>query len=133
MSASQHARKRPPNPNKPAVQYNKIGEPLPTGLRLPPRPQRQVHTAAALVRLDCQHLVQLDDIALEPQPRSRHIETPDPRGAEPDLGDRLIPVLDEIGAPVAEGQCVVRPQVLLVEYLQTGVLSFGDDSARPRQ
>jgi hypothetical protein len=27
------------------------------GLRLPPRPQRQIHTAAALVHLDGQHLV----------------------------------------------------------------------------
>ncbi len=62
--------------------------------------------------------MQLDDVALEPQPRSRHVETPDRRGAEPDLGDRLVPVLDENGAPVAEGPCVVWRQVLLVEDLQ---------------
>src|SRR5215213_5844720 len=103
--------------------------PVGSASRLPPWPYRQVPTAALLVRLHSQHLVQLDDVALEPQPRSRHVETPDPRGALPDLGDRLVPVLDEVGAPVPKGQRIVRPQVLLVEHFQAGILSFGDDSA----
>ncbi len=49
---------------------------------------------------------------------------------KPDLGDRLVPVLDEVGAPVAQRQRVVGTQVLLVQHLEADILRLGDDAAR---
>ena len=45
----------------------------------------------------------------------------------PDLGDRLVPVLDQVAAPVAQRHRVVVAQVLLVQHLETDVLDLGDD------
>ena len=95
-----------------------------SALGRPPRPQRQVAVAAALVGLDRQHLVQLDPAPLEGEPRSGHVQAPHLRGGKPDLGDRVIPVLDEVGAPVAQRHRVVGAQVLLVQHLEAGILGF---------
>ena len=42
---------------------------------------------------------------------------------------RLVPVLDQVPAPVAQRQRVVVAQVLLVQHLQADVLDLGDDAA----
>ena len=86
--------------------------------------------AAAVVQFDRQNLVQLNHIRLEAKPRPGHVQAPHLGGGKPDLGDRLVPVLDEVGAPVPQRHRVVLPQVLLVHHLQADVLGLGDDATR---
>ena len=62
-----------------------------------------------------------------------HVQAPYFRGGKPDLGDRLVPVIDEVRAPVPQRQGVVRAQVLLVQHLETHVLGLADDPARAGQ
>ena len=81
------------------------------------------------VRLDREHLVQLDLVGLEAHPRAGHVQAPDPRGALADLGDALVPVVGEVLAPAGQRHRVVLAQVLLVAHLETGVLDLGDDPA----
>ncbi len=100
---------------------------------VPPRPQRQPAVVAVVVELDRQNLVQLNDIGLEAQSRARHVESPHLGGGQPDLLDGLVPVLDEVAAPVAQRQRVVVAQVLLVHHLEADVLRLGDDPARSGQ
>src|SRR3984957_14661220 len=65
------------------------------GQRLPVGPQR--HPGLALgPQPDAEHLVQLDDVALEPEPRSGHVEAPHPGGALANLGYRFVPVRVEV-------------------------------------
>ena len=85
-----------------------------TGSAAPPRAQRQP-AGPVVVRPHRQHLVQLDLVALEPESRAGHVQAPDPRRALAHLGDALVPVVDEVAAPLGEGQRVVLAQVLLVE------------------
>ena len=110
---------------------NELGARPIDGERLgrPPRPQRQAAVVAVVVELDREHLVQLHDVGLEAQPRAGHVQAPHLGGGQPDLFDRLVPVLDEVGAPVAQRQRVVVAQVLLVHDLQADVLRLGDDPA----
>src|SRR3990170_2167322 len=75
----------------------------------------------------CQHLVQLDLVALETHPGSGHVEAPDPCGPLADLRYALIPVLLEVGPPPGQRLGVVDPEVLLVLHLEAGVLGLGDD------
>lgn len=42
-------------------------------------------------------------------------------------------MLDEVGAPLLERQCVVVAQVLLVQHLQPDVLYLGDNPPRSGQ
>ena len=66
----------------------------------PPGSWRPSGTSAAagsrrrpVVGLDREHLVQLDLVALEAEPRAGHVEAPDPRRALADLGDAGVPVV----------------------------------------
>ena len=43
---------------------------------------------------------------------------------KPNLGDGLVPVLDQVRAPVAQRHRVVLAQVLLVQHLEADVLRF---------
>src|SRR5436305_769493 len=86
-------------------------------------------TMGDLVHLHAEHLVQLDRVALEAEPRPGHVERPHPRTLRPDLGDRLVPVGTEVGAPPGECPRVVLAEVLLVPHLETVVLHRGDDEA----
>src|SRR6187200_685713 len=81
------------------------------------------------VGLDGEHLVQLDLVALERQPRPGHVEPPDLRGALTHLAHALVPVGLEVLAPALEGQRVVLAEVLLVAHLEPEVLDLGDDPA----
>src|SRR5882757_6371984 len=102
------------------------------GQRLPVGPQR--HPGLALgTQPDTEHLVQLDDVVVEPEPRSGHVEAPHPGGALANLGYRLVPVRVEIGAPGGQGHRVVLAQVLLVTHLEPGVVDEGDQVARSFQ
>src|SRR5882757_6064096 len=94
----------------------------------PPRTQRESAVIAVRVELDRQNLVQLNDIGFEAQPRPCHVQPPHLRGRQPDLLDRLVPVLDEIAAPVAQRQRVVMAQVLLMHDFEADVLRLGDDA-----
>ena len=73
-----------------------------------PRPQRQVADSVAISGLDRQHLTQPDPTGLEGEPSPRHVQAPHFGAVQPDLGDRFVPVLDEIGAPVAPCHGVQR-------------------------
>ena len=99
------------------------------GLGRPPRPQRQTTVVAVRIQLDRQNLVQLNDIRLKAQSRARHVQAPHLGGGQPDLFDRLVPVFDEVAAPVAQRQRVVVAKVLLVYDFQADVLRLGDDAA----
>src|SRR5260221_359504 len=77
-------------------------------------------------QLDPENLVQLDLVAVEPQPRPGHIEPPDPGGSLTDLGNGLLPVLVKVGAPGGKGERVVLPQVLRVPDLEAGIVQVGD-------
>src|SRR5262249_30052572 len=81
------------------------------------------------IQLDGQKLVQLNDIRLEAQSRAGHVESPHFRGRQADVYDGLVPVLDEIAAPVTQRQRVVVAQVLLVYHLEADILRLGDDAA----
>jgi hypothetical protein len=67
----------------------------------------QAAVAAVRVQLDRQHLVQLNDGRFEAQSRPGHVQAPHRGGPQADLLDRLVLVLDEIAAPVAQRQYVV--------------------------
>src|SRR6476646_8058017 len=95
----------------------------------PPRPKRQSAVMAVRVQLDGQNLVQLNDIGLEAQSRPRHVEAPYLCGRQSDLLDRLVPMVDEIAAPVAQRQRVMVAEVLLVNHLEADVLRLSDDPA----
>src|SRR6266446_2673349 len=77
-------------------------------------------------QLDAQYLVQLDLVAVEPQPRPGHIEPPDPGGSLTDLGNGLLPVLVKVGAPGGKSARVVLPQILRVPDLEAGIVQLGD-------
>ena len=77
--------------------------------------------------------MQLDDVALEPEPRAGHVEPPHPGRALADLGHRLVPVRVEVGAPAGQGHRVVLAQVLLVPHLEPGVVDEGEQVARSFQ
>src|SRR5262245_8154187 len=66
------------------------------------RPQREV-VVPLVVGPHREHVVELDLVALEPQPRAGHVQAPDPRGALADLGDARVPVLLEVAAPARQG------------------------------
>src|SRR5215218_4939519 len=72
----------------------------------PPRPQRKPPVVAVLVDPDSQNLVQLNDVRFEPEPRARHVEAPHLGGGQADLLDGFVPVVDEVAAPVTQGQGV---------------------------
>src|SRR5215213_6863457 len=92
------------------------------------------HAAGAVGRrLGRQHLVELDLVDREAHPRAGHVQAPDARGALTDLGNALVPVLDQVAVPAGEGLGVVRPQVLLVVDLEPDVLDRRDDAAGPGQ
>jgi hypothetical protein len=73
--------------------------------------------------------MQLDVVAVEAEPRTRHVQPPDPGGALADLGDRLVPVRVQVGAPGGQGLGVVLAQVLLVPDLEAGVVHERDQVA----
>src|SRR5580693_1181829 len=75
---------------------------------------------------DAQHLVQLDLVALETEPGSGHVQPPDPGGARPDISHRLVVVRVQVRAPGGEGLRIVLAQVLLVPYLEAGVVHARD-------
>jgi len=77
--------------------------------------------------------MQLDPVALEGQPRGRHVQAPHPGGGHTDLGHALVPVRYQVGVPLLERQRVVLPQVLHVADLEADVLRLGDDLASPGQ
>lgn len=64
---------------------------------------------------------------------SGHVQAPYLRGGQAGLGDRLVPALDEVGAPGGKCARVVPAQVLLVLDLQALVLHRSDDRAHAGQ
>jgi hypothetical protein len=72
--------------------------------------------------------VQLDLVALETHPRGRQVQPPHLRGALADLGNAVVPMAFQVGAPVAQSQPVVLPQVLGMPHLQAGILQLGDNA-----
>ncbi len=94
---------------------NELGaRPIDGRLARPPRPQRQSAVIAVVVELDREHLVKLHDIGLEAHPRAGHVEAPHLGGGQPDLFDRLVPVLDEVArtsrAALARSGCAGSPR-----------------------
>src|SRR5580692_6682465 len=87
---------------------------------LPVGAQRHAGGAVRL-ELHAEHLVQLDVVAVEAEPRARHVQAPDPGRALAYLLDRLVPVRVQVGAPGGQGLGVVLAQVLLVPDLEAGV------------
>jgi hypothetical protein len=81
------------------------------------------------VQPDAEHLVQLDVVAVEAEPRACHVQPPDPGGALADLLDRLAPVRVQVRAPGRQGPGVVLAQVLLVADLEAGVVHERDQVA----
>src|SRR5688572_16658710 len=79
---------------------------------------QRVAAGAVLRGLGCQHVVELDLVALKAQPGAGHVEAPHPGGAFADLGDAGVPVVHEVLAPGSEGLGVVDPDVLLVLHLE---------------
>src|SRR5699024_2940409 len=71
----------------------------------------QWHPCVGAVELHSEGLVELHDVLLEAEHTPGHVQAPDPCRALPDLGDRLVPMAFEVGAPVAQGQSVVLAQV----------------------
>src|SRR5699024_887427 len=98
----------------------------------PPRPQRDV-PGLAFAELDRDDLVQLDLVVLEPVLAGAHVEAPQPGLGLADLPARLVPVVDEVGTPVAQRERVVGAQVLLVDHLEPGVLGLEVHGAGTRQ
>jgi hypothetical protein len=78
------------------------------------------------VQPDAEHLVQLDVVGDEAEPRARHVQPPDPGGALADLLDRLVPVRVQVRAPGRQGLRVVLAQVLLVPDLEARVVHERD-------
>jgi hypothetical protein len=76
-----------------------------------------------------QHLVQLDVVAVEAEPRARHVQPPHPAVPWPTSCDRLVPVRVQVGAPGGQGLGVVLAQVLLVPDLEAGVVHERDQVA----
>jgi hypothetical protein len=74
------------------------------------------------VQPDAEHLVQLDVVGVEAEPRARHVQPPDAGGALADLLDRLVPVRVQVRAPGGQGLRVVLAQVLLVPDLEARVV-----------
>src|SRR5215467_7500229 len=102
-------------PAPPALAGHRLGRPLPVRAQRHPRVARRVE-------LDPEDLVQRDHVPLEPESRAGHVQPPHPRRARTDLGDRLVPVGVEVGAPPGQGEGVVLAQVLLVPDLEPRVV-----------
>src|SRR5689334_18665387 len=112
-------RNRPPPPYGPPG--GPYGERSAFERRLEGGAQRHARPPVA-VELDAEHLVELDPVELEAEPGPGHVEPPDPRRALADLGDRLVPVVVEVAASAGERLGVVLAEVLLVAYLEPGVV-----------
>src|ERR1035441_3326785 len=100
--------------------------------RLPVGPQRHPGHPAR-TELDAKNLMQLDLVALETEPRAGHVEPPDPRGTVAHLGNRLVPVRVQVGAPPRQGLGVVLAQVLRMPHLEARVVHQRHQIARPLQ
>src|SRR6476646_4243376 len=104
-------------------------DPLTVRSAAPGRPQPEPGLAQ-FRRLRGEHLVELDPVALERQPRPGEVQTPDPRHVETGLGHRGVPVRRQVVAPVPGRHRVVLAQVLVVAHLEALVLHGRDDVAR---
>src|SRR6478752_4958365 len=94
---------------------------------------QRVAAGAVGLGLGREHVVELDLVALEAQPRARHVEAPHPGGPLADLRDARVPVVLEVLAPGGERLGVVDPDVLVVLHLEAGVLHGRDDRPRADQ
>ncbi len=73
-----------------------------------------------------EHLVDGQAPVVEAVGRRRHVQAPDVGPGQTDQGDRLVPVLLQVGDPVVQGPGVVLPQRLDVAHLEPGPLHGSD-------
>src|SRR5215471_7475111 len=96
---------------RPVLAGHRFNRPVPVRAQRHPRPPVRLEP-------DAEDLVQRDHVPLETEAAARHVQPPHPGRALTDLGDRLVPVGVEVGAPPGQGQGVVLAQVLLVPDLE---------------